>query len=88
MEHTEEEPSQSPQDDMSVAAEVIENKTMDDLQAALLLSAITETNTTLKAQLTEMWSEYLQRSSSISLKNFLSLPHLGNIFEHLSLLGK
>ena len=78
----------SDDDDMAVAREVIEGHTLDELKASLLLGARDLTRSTLKSKLTKMWTTYLSNASSTSVTDFLSVRHLGYIFEQLAQLGR
>ena len=74
-------------DEMAAAREVIESHTLDELRATLILGAKDLKTSTLKCKLTGMWSTYLQNAKSTSVTDFLSVQHLGYIFQQLAELG-
>ena len=66
---------------------VIEDHTLNELKASLLLDANNLRESTLKAKLIHMWTAYLSNASSTSVTDFLSVRHLGCILEHLAQTG-
>ena len=74
--------------DMAAARAVIEAHTLDELRAKLIYGAKDIKGSTLKTKLTDMWSTYLQNSRTTSVTDFLSVQHLGFIFQQLAELGK